>query len=181
MIVGNRCVDGVVASLYLITLTTLFISALCAGQRSTKLFMSPDSILIARVTSIDWSQNGNRESRVEIRTIRDSLLGYEDFTSKDHQHGLGILNAAWTADANFFVFSTISSGGRNPGHFPTYYYDRNQNRIILLDRAMNLWIMDPEFYLDPDDIVLVRGRDVLPNETLGDTLSRAAHLTGLSK
>jgi hypothetical protein len=162
-------------------LIILFVPVVSYGQMKMKWYFSPDTMFAARVTTVQEKGGGNAESRIEIGTTKGKRLAVDDFISKDREHGLGVLTAKWTYDSQFFVFSTMASGGRQPGHFPTYFYSRRGNRFYSLDRLIKTRIIDPEFYIDPPDVILITGRDVLKHGVLGDTLQRAAHLGNLIK
>jgi len=45
----------------------------------------------------------------------------------------GVTKAAWTPDAQFFLFSMQSSGGHQPWHWPLYVYSVRTNRLYYLD------------------------------------------------
>jgi len=163
---------------FLIVVAALFFFG---GQPiKVKMLYSPDRQVVVRIHTVD-SDSVNAESVVEIRKANGKLLAFRNFVSKDHQHGAGVMKGQWTTDSTFFVFSTILSGGAEAGHFPTYFFSRKDNKIRSVDSLMQMRISDPEFFIDPDEIIVVTGIDVKSNGELGDTLSRAAHLNDLSE
>jgi hypothetical protein len=100
--------------------------------------------------------NGDSESRIEFRTSKGKLIGAKSFMSKDHAHGLGIVKAEWTLDSRYFVFSTISSGGRHAGYFPTFFFSRSDNQLHVLDKFARGNIIDPEFELGfPNSVTII--------------------------
>jgi hypothetical protein len=145
-----------------------------------KMYYTADHAVMARVHTVNGN-TGNAESALDIRTSNGKLLAFRSFVSKDHQHGAAVMKGLWTMDSTYFVFSTISSGGNDAGHFPTYFFSRRDNTIRSLDTLMHLRVIDPEFYVDPDEIVLIQGIDIRPDGAPGDTLSRAAHLNDLTE
>ncbi len=145
-----------------------------------KLYYSPDKATVVSILTVGGEDGRNSESRIDVRKPGGSLLGSQNFISRDHAHGMGVVKAEWTPDSRFFVFSTISSGGQDPGHFPTFFYSRALNTMHLLDTAIGVWITDPEFQIDYDDVILVNGRDLSKDGRVTDTLSRAAHLSKLA-
>jgi hypothetical protein len=74
-----------------------------------------------------------RESRIEIRSSHGKLIRWKSFTSSDGEHGKAIGHAAWTSDAEFFVFSTTNTGGHQPWSWMSYFYSRRKNRFYCLD------------------------------------------------
>ncbi len=56
-----------------------------------------------------------------------------DYSSADGTHGFVIAKAEWTPDRRFFVFSMSSSGGHQPWHAPTNFYDANDHMLCSLD------------------------------------------------
>ena len=105
----------------------VLLAVLCAAataqageRRRLKEYLSPDSGIVARILTVSGERGRNAESNVEFRRRSDrKLIGAKSFMSNDHQHGLGVLKAGWSPDANFFVFSMVSSGGQYPGVFPS--------------------------------------------------------------
>lgn len=150
-------------------------SPLFAGRRSLKRYDSPDKSLMAIVVTIT-DDNAGLESNIELRQANGALIGLKRFISSDHTHGFGVLKAKWSLDSQFFVFSMVASGGREPGKFPTFYFRRMDKKIHSLDPAVGRWITDPEFYLQADDVITVTVHDTLANGAAADTLSRTIHL-----
>ena len=73
------------------------------------------------------------ESRLEFYSPRQELLCTLDYSSEDHEHGFGVVKAAWTPDNNYFVFSLTNSGGHQSWHYPTHFYNIQDSRIYSLD------------------------------------------------
>src|SRR5437660_4623714 len=66
------------------------------------------------------------ESRIEIRLSNGKLVRWRSFASPDGEHGKVVGHAEWTADAQFFVFSTSNTGGHQPWSWTTYIYSRRK-------------------------------------------------------
>ena len=148
----------------------------CQGGGSEVIVPSPNHRVLFRVLTRQVDAHADSESIVEVRDDRDSLLASRNFQSQDGHHGQRVVSVSWTEDSSSCVFSTVFSGGKHPGQFPTYIYDRPGGGFHSADSLIHVWITDPYFYLDPPDILLVTGRDWLDGCELGDTLQRAAHI-----
>ena len=58
------------------------------------------------------------ESRVEVRARDGKVLATKDFASPKGANGYYVVQAQWTRDGQFFVFSLSSSGGHSPWQAP---------------------------------------------------------------
>jgi hypothetical protein len=95
---------------------------------------SPDQQIRACVLSVGRHPNPPfNESRVEIRNMNGTVLATKDFKSPDGEHGRNVQKMEWSADSQFFVFSTASSGGHSPWHWQTYFYDRKRKTFKEVD------------------------------------------------
>ena len=95
------------------------------------------------------------ESRLEFYSPRQELLCALDYSSEDHEHGFGVVKAAWTPDNNYFVFSLTSSGGHQSWHYPTHFYCTKDMKIYYLDEYSEAsGISKGEFILRAPDVVL---------------------------
>jgi hypothetical protein len=103
-----------------------------AGAQTT-VHSSPDKSLRAVIIPAGKKGNEETESRVEIRSATGETLRWKSFTSCDGEHGMEVNHADWTADSQFFVFNVDSSGGHQPWHLGTYFYNRSENRFYSLD------------------------------------------------
>ena len=168
--------------LYILGLSLLLVHGLLGGPKSKlKKFLSHDSALIAAVFTVAQEGNGDSESRIEFRTSDGKLIGAKSFMSEDHAHGLGIVKAEWTLDSRYFVFSTIASGGRNAGYFPTFFFSRSDHQLHALDKFARGNIIDPEFELGfPNSVsVIVEDRSQRTQKPLLET--RNLRLDGFSE
>ena len=112
---------------------------------------SPNGALRAQVISIGKTQ----ESRVQIRTSEGTLLQEADYTSEDGDHGLSVVNAEWTPDSQFFVYSAKSSGGHQPWHGNVFFYSRLHNKVYDFYTLSNSGTIDNTFVITAPDIVTV--------------------------
>ena len=67
------------------------------------------------------------ESRVVIRTRTGDTLASKDYSSPRGFNGYYVVNARWSPDSKFFVYSMSSSGGHSPWQFPMAVYSREKN------------------------------------------------------
>jgi len=130
----------------LVTVCPVLILSPARSKQEMDRFVSPDGKLVALVIHVGKEAGfENYESRGELRTKKGSLLCPADYSSEDSEHGYGVAKAAWTPDAQFFVYSLQSSGGHSPWHTPVQFYNRRQNKILSLDDVLGDSIAYPEF------------------------------------
>ena len=67
------------------------------------------------------------ESRVVIRSRDGDTLASKDYSSPRGFNGYHVVNAKWSPDSKFFVYSMSSSGGHSPWQFPMAVYGREEN------------------------------------------------------
>jgi hypothetical protein len=146
-------------------------------KRRLKEYFSPDSAMVVSVFTLYQEGNGDMESSIEFRTMKGALIGGKSFLSKDHSHGLGVMKAVWTLDSKYFVFSTIASGGRLPGIFPTFFFSRRDGKLHMLDAFQETKIVSPEFEIEYPDRVSI---DVERRLHDGTTSGVATHTWRLS-
>lgn len=93
---------------------------------------SPDATLRAVVfpVDVDLHATPDMESRIVIRTGDGNLLTSKDYSSPRGANGYYVVNAKWSPDSQFFVYSMSSSGGHSPWSFPTWVYSRQKNLIV---------------------------------------------------
>jgi hypothetical protein len=94
-------------------------------------FTSPDKKTVAAVLAADKSLNDtpDMESHVAIRSSAGAALASKDYSSLDGANGYYVLNAQWSPDSQFFVYSTMSSGGHSPWSFPIWVYSVKKNEF----------------------------------------------------
>jgi hypothetical protein len=98
------------------------------------IYASPDGALRGVVLPVDVSlyATPDMESRVVIRTSKGDTLTSKDYSSPRGTNGYYVVNAKWSPDSQFFVYSMSSSGGHSPWSFPLVVYSRQKNRIAAL-------------------------------------------------
>jgi hypothetical protein len=126
-----------------------------AFAQPAKSIRSPDGRLRAEIVSVGKRGYEEAESRVIIRQSGGKVIFKKSFASPDGEHGFGVDRAAWTPDAQFFVFSGGSSGGHQPWHWPTYIYSRREKKLYLLDDTIGP-ITTGEFSLKAPDVLETR-------------------------
>jgi hypothetical protein len=98
------------------------------------------------------------------------------FASEDGEHGLGVVNASWTPNSQFFVFSTSSSGGHQPWHSPTFFYSIKAEQLFYLDDLVGA-ITTSDFMVSGEDSLYTDGmrKDDLEDEDFAVSLSSLIH------
>jgi hypothetical protein len=94
-----------------------------------RIYPSPDGALRALVYPVDINLDAtpDMESRVVIRNAKGDTLTSRDYSSPRGFNGYYVLNAQWSPDSKFFVYSMSSSGGHSPWQFPMAVYSREKN------------------------------------------------------
>jgi len=102
-------------------------------------FASPDKKTIASVLPVDVSLNAtpDMESRVVIRSSAGATLTSKDYSSPGGANGYYVLNAKWSPDSQFFVYSMMSSGGHSPWSFPIWVYSVKKNQFASFSDMIN--------------------------------------------
>jgi hypothetical protein len=99
---------------------------LSCSNLKLRIYPSPDRTLHAVVYPADISLDvtPDMESRVVIRTSKGVTLTSQDYSSPRGSNGYYVVNAEWSPDSKFFVYSMSSSGGHSPWQFPMAVYGR---------------------------------------------------------
>jgi hypothetical protein len=71
-----------------------------------------------------------------VRNAKGTLLFDKSFASKDHRHGMGVVQAEWTANSQFFVFSMSRSGGHQPWRAFTFVFSVSTIELISIDKIV---------------------------------------------
>jgi hypothetical protein len=95
------------------------------------IYGSPDGALRALVLPVDVSlyATPDMESRIVIRTAKGDTLTSKDYSSPRGTNGYYVVDAKWSPNSQFFVYSMASSGGHSPWSFPMIVYSRQKNRF----------------------------------------------------
>jgi len=147
------------------------------GAPVTGRFSSPDGRLVAVITAGREKRPGGAHVLIMTAAGRPLLRG--DYASGRTVERLDVMQAGWTPDSAFFVFSATSADGHQPWRFPVLFYARAENRIRRLEAFTGgLSVVDPALaVLAPDIVELVVQKTVdHPRETrrfrLGELSSR---------
>jgi hypothetical protein len=102
-------------------------------------FTSPDKKTIASVLAVDKGLNAtpDMESNVAIRSGAGATLASKDYSSPSGANGYYVLNAKWSPDSQFFVYTMMSSGGHSPWLFPTWVYSVKRNAFANFSDMIN--------------------------------------------
>jgi hypothetical protein len=110
---------------------------------------SPDGQISARITRLGRSACG--ESRIETFSADGHLLSIADYTSSDGQNGEGVVQAQWSPDSEFLVYSLSPPASRPNGHYTMAIYSRKKNQVKLLPAGK------PEFTFTADALEMTGG------------------------
>lgn len=100
-----------------------------------QVFPSPDKALRAIVfpVGMDLHATPDMESRVVIRANAAELVTSKDHSSPRGTNGYYVVQAKWSPDSQFFVYTTMSSGGHSPWQFPAFVFSRAKGVIVSLN------------------------------------------------
>jgi hypothetical protein len=159
--------------LVIAVIIVLSVGAAASGLRTE--YKAKDGSRVVVVTATKSREAAGPESTVDFYSPQNQTLCSVDFSSDDGEHGFGVVKAAWSPDGKYFVFSTISSGGHQPWHWPTVFYSLRDKEIRNLDRYSSAaGISRGDFKLKSPNIVLTevwKGKSV-PAEFQLDSLGR---------
>jgi hypothetical protein len=104
-----------------------------------QVFTAPDKKTIASVLPVDVSLNDtpDMESRVVMQSSSGAALSSKDYSSPNGSNGYYVLNAKWSPDSEFFVYSMTSSGGHSPWSFPIAVYSVKKNAFASFGDMIN--------------------------------------------
>ena len=110
----------------------------CANVRP-HIYPSPDGTLRAVVFPVDISLDAtpDMESRIVIRSRNGDTLASKDYSSARGFNGYHVVNAKWSPDSKFFVYSLSSSGGHSPWQFPMAVYGRESNAFVAFSEMID--------------------------------------------
>jgi hypothetical protein len=118
---------------------------LSCSDLKLRVYPSPDGTLRAVVYPADISLDAtpDMESRVVVRTSKGQTLTSRNYSSPRGFNGYYVVNAQWSPDSRFFVYSLSSSGGHSPWQFPMAVYGREavhgseKDRIVAFSDLIN--------------------------------------------
>jgi hypothetical protein len=116
---------------------------------------SPDGNLVAVFIYVGKDKGfEDLECRFEMRDRAGKILLNRDFSSADGEHGLGVSTAMWSEDSEYFAFSTVSSGGRENWHYPSFFYSSKTNQLLSIDELLDS-VTDPNLKVTPEDMLRI--------------------------
>ena len=135
-----------------------------ASLGRTHRYVAPDkSSIVEVVETRRQARAAGYESLVTVLAEDGKALCTIDYASDDGEHGFAVAKAEWTPDSRFFVYSLTSSGGHQPWHTPTDFYDRIHGVLRSLDNYFPEGISKADFLLVAPNTVeteVWRGRPV---------------------
>lgn len=150
----------------------LSVISACAGafaQPEVRIFTKDD--FKAYILPVD------SEDRIAIRRPSPKDLAELSLLSTDSQHGGHIEQITWSDDHKYLVFTTTSSGGHSPWHFPTYVFSTDSWAFLLIDDSLPA-ITDKSFsFTDSSHITVQTLRD--PEAESDDRVSTTIDLDAL--
>lgn len=100
---------------------------------ATLTYKAKDGSYVTIINHLRSNQKANEESTVIFYSSGSENLCSLDFSSSDHEHGFGVMKAAWTPDEQYFVLSLANSGGHQAWHKPILFYSLREKVISTLD------------------------------------------------
>ncbi|GEM_PF-6935986 len=104
--------------------------------------VSADGAYTARITRTGRSTCG--ESKIEIFLADGHLLTVADYTSNDGASGQGVIQAQWSPDSQYLVFSLTQPPGRADRPYTVGIYSSKKNKVKALP------VSKPEFTFSAD-------------------------------
>ena len=117
-------------------LSLIFIITSLVEARNQREFISPNKMTRAIVYS--FADRGIiLESRIRVLSRKGIVLFDTSFSSKDHEHGFCVVQAAWTANSKYFVFGMVSSGGHMPWQVFTFVFSIATKEFIEINKVVS--------------------------------------------
>lgn len=165
--------------LEILVLMLLLSAPLRPDTREPKEYTSKDGSRVVISPIRKWTGDYmSLESKLEFYSSDSGLQCALDYSSEDHEHGFGVVKAAWTPDNQYFVFSLTSSGGHQSWHAPTLFYSVRDSEIRSLDSyAKTAGISKADFTLRPPNTVIteVQREESIPIRFRLDSLLNSGH------
>jgi hypothetical protein len=96
------------------------------------------------------------ESRVVIRTAKGDTQTSMDYSSPRGTNGFYVVNAKWSPNSQFFVYSMSSSGGHSPWSFPIMVYGRKKDLIAKFSDMIGGPTLSADFDFSGPDALVAR-------------------------
>lgn len=114
------------------TLALFLLFGLSAQAQTPRCFgngdvASPDGQFSVKITRSGRTACG--ESRVEIYSADGHLLAIADYTSGDGQSGEGVIQAQWSPDSKYLVYSLSQPQSGRPGPYTIAIFSTQKNKV----------------------------------------------------
>jgi hypothetical protein len=135
------------------SLTALFLLAGCWSAAEAQTATGPHCFGTGEVASADGAYSAHvirsgrsacGESKIEVFSADGHLLTVADYTSIDGQSGEGVIQAQWSPDSQFLVFSLTQPPGRSDRPYTVGIYSTQKNKVKTLP------VSRPEFTFTAD-------------------------------
>lgn len=153
-------------------LIVLFTVSSCAGA-----FAQQEVRIVAADEFKAYILPVGNEDRLAIRRYDPRKLAELSLFSQDNQHGGRIEEIRWSDDRKYLVFSTSSSGGHSPWHYPTYAFSVERWKFLRLDDTMPA-ITDKSFSFTDSSHIAVKALRTRESES-EDQISTSIDLDAL--
>ena len=117
------------------------------------------------------------EDRIAIRRYDPRKLAELSLFSQDNQQGGRIEEIKWSDDHKYLVFSTSSSGGHSPWHYPTYAFSVEEWKFLRLDDSLPA-ITDKSFSFTDSSHITVKSLRTIESDS-DDQISATIDLDAL--
>lgn len=84
-------------------------------------YVSPNGQYRAYVTPVYNPQSSKDESEIIIKSDKGKILFQKGYFSSEDEDGLFVVEAEWSADSRFFVYSMVNPCAHKPWNFPTFF------------------------------------------------------------
>jgi hypothetical protein len=149
----------------LVQFLAIFLVTSLAYSAKQEKYLSPDGRYRAFVSALGGIRSG--ESMVVIKTKEGITIFSKSYGSEDGEHGYGVVQAAWTPNSTFFVYSLASSGGHSPWHTPIHYISVRDLKIRSLDDYIGA-VTQPQFEVRAPDTIKAVGASWVLGKGLGE-------------
>lgn len=151
--------------IFLVLFFMVFLVPSISQSTEQKKYLSPNGEYQAFVSALPGKQSNG--SMVIIKNKDGKTIFSKSYGSEDREHGEIVIQAEWTPNSIFFVYSLESSGGHQPWHAPIYYFSVQDFKIHNLDDYIGA-ITNSKFELRPPDIIKAVGAHWIKDKGLGE-------------
>lgn len=144
---------GIKKVLYPLFLSIAFIACLGHAEGQDD-HVSPNGKYLASISR----QDSTGDIKVEIRSHSGNRLFSVAYRPDDPEHEYSLVQAEWTPDSQYFIYSLNSKDGHMQWHYPTAFIDVWDFREYYLDDLLGP-IAKGHFVISPPDIIRTAVRD----------------------